>query len=121
MQNVLLTIHLIIAFCLICIVLIQKSEGGGLGVGGGGSGSGSGTMAGRPGIGALGKITWVLGAAFVITSITLTVLAAQKFNTNSVLDNIELMQDLNKSDTLDGAILPTLDGSAPLTPPRADK
>jgi len=117
MQNVLLTIHLIIAFCLICIVLIQKSEGGGLGVGGGGSGA----MAGRPGIGALGKITWMLGAAFVITSITLTVLAAQKFNTNSVLDNIELMQDLNKSDALNGAILPSLDGSTPLTPPRADK
>ena len=117
MQNIILTIHLIITLALICIVLIQRSEGGGLGIGGGG-GSG---MTGRPGISALGKVTWALGISFVITSITLTVVAAQKSTDSSVLDNIELIQELKKDGDKNSPTVPTLDGSSPLTPPRADK
>ena len=117
MQNIILTIHLIITLALICIVLIQRSEGGGLGIGGGG-GSG---MTGRPGISALGKVTWALGISFVITSITLTVVAAQKSTDSSVLDNIELIQELKKDSEKNSPTVPTLDGSSPLTPPRADK
>jgi len=118
MQNIILTIHLIITLALICIVLIQRSEGGGLGIGGGGGGGG---MTGRPGISALGKVTWALGVSFVITSITLTVVAAQKSTDSSVLDNIELIQELKKGGDKNSPTVPTLDGSSPLTPPRADK
>ena len=39
MENVVLTIHLILALALIGIVLLQRSEGGALGMGGGGTGS----------------------------------------------------------------------------------
>ena len=117
MQNIILTIHLIITLALICIVLIQRSEGGGLGIGGGGGGG----MTGRPGISALGKVTWALGISFVITSITLTVVAAQKSTDSSVLDNIELIQELKKDGDKSSPTVPTLDGSSPLTPPRADK
>ena len=117
MQNINLTIHLIITLALICIVLIQRSEGGGLGIGGGGGGG----MTGRPGISALGKVTWALGVAIVITSITLTVVAAQKSTDASVLDNIELIEELKKDGGLKSSTVPTLDGSSPLTPPRADK
>jgi preprotein translocase subunit SecG len=117
MQNIILTIHLIITLTLICIVLIQRSEGGGLGIGGGGGGG----MTGRPVISALGKVTWALGVAFVITSITLTVVAAQKSTDASVLDNIELIEELKKDGGLKSSTVPTLDGSSPLTPPRADK
>ena len=117
MQNIILTIHLIITLALICIVLIQRSEGGGLGIGGGGGGG----MTGRPGISALGKVTWALGISFVITSITLTVVAAQKSTDSSVLDNIELIQELKKDSEKNSPTVPTLDGSSPLTPPRADK
>tara|TARA_B110000211_G_scaffold59762_1_gene67224 strand:+ start:6646 stop:6999 length:354 start_codon:yes stop_codon:yes gene_type:complete len=117
MQNIILTIHLIITLALICIVLIQRSEGGGLGIGGGGGGG----MTGRPGISALGKVTWALGISFVITSITLTVVAAQKSTDSSVLDNIELIQELKKDGDKNSPTVPTLDGSSPLTPPRADK
>jgi|TARA_B110000090_G_scaffold54913_1_gene62661 preprotein translocase subunit SecG len=117
MQNIILTIHLIITLALICIVLIQRSEGGGLGIGGGGGGG----MTGRPGISALGKVTWALGVSFVITSITLTVVAAQKSTDSSVLDNIELIQELKKDGDKNSPTVPTLDGSSPLTPPRADK
>jgi len=121
MENIVLTIHLIISLCLIGIVLIQRSEGGGLGIGGGGGG---GAMSGRPGVTALGKLTWAFGIAFVITSITLTVLATQNSGGSSVLDGDGL---LPPATTEEGAVpsgdvlLPPTTGDAPLTPPRADE
>jgi preprotein translocase subunit SecG len=114
MENIVLTVHLIIALCLIGVVLVQRSEGGGLGIGGGGGG---GAMSGRPGISALGKLTWLFGVAFVITSITLTVLAAQN-NGGSVLDgDIELAPQTAPlvPPAGEGLLPPT--GDAPLTPP----
>ena len=74
MENVVLIIHLVLALCLIGIVLLQRSEGGGLGLGGGGGG---GVVSGRSAASALGKLTWVFAVAFIITSLTLTVLAAR--------------------------------------------
>ncbi len=118
MLNIILTVHLIIALGLISIVLIQRSEGGGLGIGGGGSGSG---MTGRPGITALGKVTWVLGIAFVITSITLTVLASQSSKDSSVFDGIDPNNASSVSDKIDASSSSEIDTSSPLTPPRADK
>jgi len=75
MQNVVLVIHLILALGLIGIVLLQRSEGGGLGIGGGGGGS-----SGRPSSTALGKVTWLFAIAFIITSLTLTIIAAKKLS-----------------------------------------
>ena len=74
MENVVLTIHLLLALALIGVVLMQRSEGGGLGMGGGGGGA----ITGRAAATALGKLTWILAAAFIATSLTLTILAAQK-------------------------------------------
>ena len=34
MITIILIIHIILAVCIICAVLLQKSEGGGLGIGG---------------------------------------------------------------------------------------
>ena len=82
MENVVLIIHLILAFGLIGIVLLQRSEGGGLGMGGGGGGA----MSGRAAATALGKLTWLLAAAFICTSLTL--LAAEKASGVSVLDRL---------------------------------
>ncbi|SMO48861.1 preprotein translocase subunit SecG [Ruegeria faecimaris] len=84
MENVVLIIHLLLALGLIAVVLMQRSEGGGLGMGGGGGGA----MAGRSAATALGKVTWILAACFIVTSITLTILAAQKSSGSSVLDRI---------------------------------
>lgn len=84
MATVVLTIHLLLAFALIVVVLLQRSEGGGLGIGGGGGG----VMSGRGAATALAKVTWVLGAAFVVTSIALTVLAAQDTGSGSVIDQL---------------------------------
>lgn len=84
MENVVLIVHLILALALIGIVLLQRSEGGGLGMGGGGGGGGM--VSGRAAATALGKLTWLLAIAFITTSLTLTVLAAQKSQSSSVFD-----------------------------------
>ncbi|MBE9636518.1 preprotein translocase subunit SecG [Salipiger mangrovisoli] len=82
MENVILIVHLLLALALIGVVLLQRSEGGGLGMGGGGA------MSQRAAATALGKITWGLAAAFIITSITLTVLAASDASGVSVMDRL---------------------------------
>ncbi len=84
MENVVLIIHLLLALGLIAVVLMQRSEGGGLGMGGGGGGA----MTGRAAATALGKVTWILAACFIVTSITLTILAAQKSSGSSVIDRL---------------------------------
>ncbi len=84
MENVVLIIHLLLALGLIAVVLLQRSEGGGLGMGGGGAGA----MTGRGVATALSKITWVLAAAFIATSITLTILAAEKSAGSSITDSL---------------------------------
>ena len=84
MENVVLIVHLLLALALIGVVLMQRSEGGGLGIGGGGGG----VMSERGAATALGKITWVLAIAFIITSITLTILAARDAAGTSVMDRL---------------------------------
>ena len=84
MQAVVLTIHLLLALALILVVLLQRSEGGGLGIGGGGGG----IMTSRGAATALSKVTWAVGIAFVVTSLTLTILAARDAGVGSVIDQI---------------------------------
>ena len=85
MENVVLIIHLILALSLIGVVLLQRSEGGGLGMGGGGGG---GVVNTRSAGTALGKVTWMRAIAFIATSLTLTIFAAQNSASGSVLDRI---------------------------------
>jgi preprotein translocase subunit SecG len=118
MENIILTVHLIIALSLILIVLIQRSEGGGLGMGGGGGG---GAMSGRPGVSALGKLTWVFGVAFVITSISMTVIATQNAGGGSVLDGAELLPPAAVEAPAGDDLLPPTVADDPLAPPRADQ
>lgn len=84
MNTVVLTIHLLLAFGLIIVVLLQRSEGGGLGIGGGG-----GVVSGRGAATALSKLTWTLGAGFVCTSLALTVLSAREAGVTSVIDRLD--------------------------------
>ncbi|MFT7593579.1 MAG: preprotein translocase subunit SecG [Paracoccaceae bacterium] len=122
MENVVLIIHLLLALGLIGVVLLQRSEGGGLGMGGGG-----GAMSGRSAATALGKVTWVLATAFIITSISLTIIAAEKASGTSVIDRLG-SQPPAATDTeapatdspLGSDLLPPAEGdNAPLVP-RAD-
>lgn len=121
MENVVLIIHLLLALGLIAVVLMQRSEGGGLGMGGGG-----GAMTGRAAATALSKVTWILAAAFIVTSITLTIIAAQKSAGSSIIDRLgvpapaESSEGVTPSVPSGDSLLPPAEGdNAPLVP-RAD-
>ena len=139
MENIVLTVHLLLALGLIGVVLLQRSEGGGLGIGGGGGGA----MSGRSAATALSKVTWVLAIGFLITSLSLTIIAANSSATSSVLsaDGVDtstpaepapvidpdaiLIPDLGdlgalNSATPDAAATPDASGDAPATPPPAN-
>ena len=118
MENVILIVHLILALCLIGVVLLQRSEGGGLGIGGGGGG---GVMSGRGAATALGKLTWGFAIAFLITSLVLTIIAAQNAAGTSVLDRIGGRPDA-AAPALPPAedLLPPSPEGGPLVPPPAD-
>ncbi|MEY4304575.1 MAG: preprotein translocase subunit SecG [Pseudomonadota bacterium] len=114
MENVVLTIHLILALLLIGVVLLQRSEGGGLGMGGGGAISARGAAT------ALGKITWVLAGAFIVTSITLTIMAAGEGKTGSVADQIGIEAPKTKTEAPAADLLPPAPADAPATPQKAE-
>jgi preprotein translocase subunit SecG len=86
MATVLLVIHLMIATALVCVVLMQKSEGGALGIGGGGGG---GFLTGRGTANLLTRTTAGLAAAFFLTSILLTLLARHSAPSGSVFDTVK--------------------------------
>ena len=108
MENIVLSIHLILTLSLIGAVLLQRSEGGGLGMGGG-----DGATAGRSAANAMTKLTWILAIGFLITSLTLTVIAAKNAGEGSVLDRLGLDGPAPTS-----TITPHL-GDVVLTPPTA--
>jgi len=118
MENVVLIVHLFLALGLIAVVLLQRSEGGGLGMGGGGGGA----MTGRAAATAMSKITWVLAVAFFITSITLTIIAAEKASGTSVIDRIgnsapAKPEQSEPESPLGSDLLPPAEGdNAPLVP-----
>ena len=115
MENVILTVHLILPLLLIGVVLLQRSEGGGLGMGGGGA------MSGRAAATALTKLTWLFAILFIGTSITLTVIAAQKAGTRSIIDQIGGTPPAPETPAPLGAdLLPPAPTDAPLTPPKAE-
>ncbi len=116
MENVILTIHLILALLLIGVVLLQRSEGGGLMSGGGGA------MTGRQAANALTKLTWVFAGAFIATSITLTVLAARNAAGTSVVDlpAPEATAPATPTTPLpEGDLLPPSPTDTPAAPPAA--
>ncbi|MBT6925318.1 MAG: preprotein translocase subunit SecG [Marinovum sp.] len=121
MENVVLIVHLLLALTLIGVVLLQRSEGGGLGMG---SGGGGGAMTGRSAASALAKVTWILAIGFIITSMTLTIIAAQKSAGSSVIDRLGgsgtvEQQDEQSLPDIDDLLPPSANDAAPLVP-RAD-
>ncbi|MFA9231481.1 MAG: preprotein translocase subunit SecG [Microgenomates group bacterium] len=124
MENIVLTVHLILALLMIGVVLLQRSEGGGLGMG---SGGGGGAISGRAAATALGKITWVLAACFIATSITLTIMAANRAGSDSVANQLGI--DAPASATAPATdtpavkpedLLPPVPADAPATPAKVE-
>ena len=86
MENILLTINIILAVLLIILILIQKSEGGALGLGV----SPDSFMFSRTAGNFLTKTTAVIAALFIICSLSLTIVTRQDLPTStSVIDKIE--------------------------------
>ncbi|MEH6754237.1 MAG: preprotein translocase subunit SecG [Alphaproteobacteria bacterium] len=79
METIILVVHLLIGLSLVGVVLLQRSEGGLGGLGGGGGGGGGGGMGGllgnRQTANLLTRSTAVLAALFMLTSVSLAVLA----------------------------------------------
>ena len=84
MESIVLVIHLILAVALVGVVLIQRSEGGGLGIGGG---AGGGLMSVRGTANMLTRVTAVLAAGFMVTSLTLAIIASSKSEPRSILES----------------------------------
>lgn len=83
MITVVLVIHLLIAIAMVAVILLQRSEGGALGIGGGGGG---GLMTGRAAGNLLTRTTAILAGAFMLTSLGLAILANQRAEPGSLLD-----------------------------------
>ncbi|MFI3240936.1 MAG: preprotein translocase subunit SecG [Alphaproteobacteria bacterium] len=85
MDTVLLTIHLMTAICLVCIILLQRSEGGALSGLGGDSGASS-FMNARGKGNFLTKLTTILAIVFFCTSIGLSIYHGQGRVSKSFLE-----------------------------------
>lgn len=113
MENVILTIHLILALLLIGVVLLQRSEGGGLGIGGN-----NGAVSARGSATALTKLTWLFAVCFIITSLTLTVLATRGSQNGSVVDAVADGSTTTEAPAETAPVSSGLTGD--LTPPSAE-
>lgn len=122
MENVVLTIHLILAVLLTGVVLLQRSEGGGLGMGSGGGGGG--VMTGRQAANALTRLTWIFGFALFCTSLALTVIAARQSAGTSIMDQMGVPEQSQEAPATSMPALeytpPPATGGDPLTPPAPD-
>ena len=86
MENILLSINVVLSIVLVILILIQKSEGGALGIGI----SQENFMFSRSAGDFLTKATGFVAALFIICSLSLTIISRQNLEpTISVIDKIE--------------------------------
>ena len=86
MENILLTINVVLAIILVLLILFQKSEGGALGIGV----SQDNFMFSRSAGDFLTKATAVVATLFIICSLSLTIISRGELEpTISVIDKIE--------------------------------
>ena len=86
MENILLTLNIILAIILVLLVLMQKSEGGALGIGV----SQESFMFSRSAGNFMTKATAIVATLFIICRLTLTILSRSELaQTTSVIDKIQ--------------------------------
>ena len=85
MENIILILNIVLAFLLVAVILLQKSEGGALGLGA----SQDSFVTSRSAGSFLTKITTILATLFIITSISLTIISREEVSSSSVLEKIE--------------------------------
>ena len=89
MESFILVLNIISAIILVIVILLQKSEGGALGIGASQESFISSRSAGN----LLTKATAIIATLFIITSISLTIMAQKEISTSSVLERVEEKQD----------------------------
>ena len=89
MENFILVSNIILAILLVIVILLQKSEGGALGIGA----SQESFITSRTAGNFLTKVTAIIATLFIITSISLTIIAQKGISTSSVLEKVEEKQD----------------------------
>ena len=89
MENFILVLNIILAVLLVVVILLQKSEGGALGIGVSQDSFISSRSAGN----LLTKATAIIATLFIVTSISLTIMAQKEISTSSVLEKVEEKQD----------------------------
>ena len=86
MENILLVINIVLAFILVSLILLQKSEGGALGIGV----SQENFMLSRSAGGFMTKATAIVATLFIVCSLGLTIVSrGDLVPTSSVLDTVE--------------------------------
>ena len=86
MENILLVLNIVLAFILVLLVLMQKSEGGALGIGV----SQESYMFSRTAGNFMTKATAIVATLFIICSLALTIVSREEITpTTSVLDTVE--------------------------------
>lgn len=87
MQTLILTLHIIVCFLLVILILLQSGkEGMGVIFGGGNSSVFGSTGAG----GILAKLTALMAVIFVITSLSYTYVTSSRPNTESTILNVQI-------------------------------
>ena len=90
MENIILTIDIILAFLLVIIILLQKSEGGALGIGV----SQDSFMFSRTTGNFLTKATATIATLFIICTLSLTIISRKDLApATSVIDKIEQSEE----------------------------
>ncbi len=120
MENILLTIHLIIAVVLVVVILLQKSEGGALGIGGGGGSNQFGLFTARGSANFLTRTTAILATLFICSSLLLTVIGRDSAE-DQLLERLEsgeveipLVTPLEETDIMPNSDANADDGDIPL-------
>ncbi|HXQ14199.1 MAG TPA: preprotein translocase subunit SecG [Caulobacteraceae bacterium] len=85
-STLLISIDILVCIALICIVLLQRSEGGAFGMGGGPTGLVTARGAGD----LLTRTTWILFGLFLVLSLALTLLGAHDRASSSIVEKLKL-------------------------------
>ena len=110
MFTFLLIFQTLVAFSLVLVILMQRSEGGGLGVGG----SSGGLMTARGASDFLTRATSILGAMFIVLSILLAAIAGISRESTKV--DTTLAKPLQAQPVTPVAPAPTANETAPAVP-----
>lgn len=111
------TLHVMLCFALILIILLQPGKDGAAAFGGGGGGN---QMYGPRGSGSLlTRATTAVAALFMVTSITLAWFSNEKVQTGSDIDDLleEMEQDYRPASTRARIEIPSDEPKPPAPPP----